>query len=1270
MRNPKQQTRSLQGTEGRRWRRELAASATYADPKTIRTLKFPLTFHEPQEQHWAALQKLGNIVNSSGQGSLISYLFALYMGGFLIFGKQSESEAYRNGATLNDQEWRDVVLSGSALTVAASTFVPSLIYQRLLVTPRAIGGKDVAFTAANIGNEWAKFFCRGKSGDKIPLAEQQLFASIGMEFTRRFEDWKTVAEDVAASAAAVDTALRQLGYTIPDRSLSARIGSLRACEPAGSVAHNTDALQIDDYAGIELHVMVAQAMRRARANGVEKEADLLKAAQIAATGDPNHGGISWLFGRGLIYFRQTSVSQIMVDFDINEQWRAAVEKVHAEALLIPPAETTFFADTSYSPYRSKLGGLLTSWIANYAGRLFDLDALLGTAIEPFELPPALLNDDVLLLELGIQPDDLTAMLAKAIDRRDHVAACLGRLTGKQHGMSRADIDAIESYNEEVSALAGALNAIISRIDMLIKAAEARKETKTKATLETYRFALPKWLKPLEKLNRLNLAPANPQQTLDKLAAEFDVLHHAMHEHYSALEQWASTTGETLDVMKRQTMREAKLLGENKSGRNPEEMAIRACLQMLGGAARRCSDQTVRAVAAWMHERPIFAEPAHLNQFLFNRQGRLYKSPFDKSPRQAFALKREAVSEARTLLTQFGAFLQGLRQQYMGIASPDLAMLRDLYVLERAWFNVLLLGLPDNVPSHLALPERVADVFNLPTDIRLALQQETVSSAAMRKIFNHYYVRLADISAMLFRDRWYLDAHFSRAGDNALVYACKADKQQWTPPAHVFASTKPIGSALRMLREADPEGTSGRLDSQLALAFVVNQRGKDLSDKAVRSYLREAPHKWHYAWPTGEKVRGLQVGKDGVGKRVAELPSAALVGPMHYMSVLDNMAADPERVSTGDITICVRQHYTQSVVRGDDGKYVVTLTPSDMQVDLALPITETRDNAVSVAFPRYVAIDLGQRGLAYAVFDATSHELVERGRWGIKQMQSLVRDEAAGYRKRSRSNKFGAKFDKAEIKRRESIIGEYCHAINSLMHHYQAFPVLEYAPGGAGGNIDKVYTAVTEHYLFSGTPTVDDGRTGYWAGASVWKHPTLLQYKYDKSAAKKTQQTEPLSLFPGVGESAAGTSQECSCCGRNPVKMARDWLDKLPKGALIAVDDGGKVDIDEQGTIRLFKSAAEADREGYRRRNERTPLSVPLGPMQLSGDDFLRQIRRNLRQAPASQQTQDTLQSVYQCLFVDCGKRQHADENAAVNIGRRFAARRPKVGLVAGTNTVL
>lgn len=1254
----KSQTASLQGAEGRRWRRQLAESATFSDDKTIRTLKFPLHVDEKQRDNWPAIHALGKVVNSSGHGSLIGYLFALYTGGFLIFGKQAEADAFRNGAILNDQDWKESVLPHVDLTIASNSFVPSSIYQRLLVTPRSVGGKDVAFTADIITNEWAKYFCKGKYGDSIPLPEQKLFGAIAKELLKHYEGWKSVAKDTIGAASAVDKALKRLGYPESSRSLASRIGDLRPCEPAGSLAHNPNAILIGDAQGIEMHVMVAQAFFRARLNGLESAKELTKAAQIAATGDANHGGASWVLGKGLNYFRQTPTDQVMADFAIAEQWRSAIEAVKSQATAIPVAQDTFFGDASYSPYRSKIGGVLTSWIANYSTRLFDLDSVLSEEIEPFQLPEPLIQDETLLLELGMRASDLEALLADAVNRRGLVAEALHRLMGKQSGMSRADIDTIEGYNDELSALAGTLNMIESRIAKLIESAELRKEPQVKELLETYKFSLPKWIRPLERLNRLNLEPADPLQVLNGLCREFDLLHDAMHKQFASIEAWAVNTGETLNVIKRQSAREAAHLRNTKSNRDPEEMAIRVCLNMLGSAARRCSDETVAAVAKWMRKRQIFADPAHLNQYLFNRKGRLYKSAYDSNPKQPYAIKRDVVSNASKLLVEFGQFVKRLRQQYLSNETPGLREVTDLYTLERAWFNVRMLGMPDAIPSELALPETVKDVFNLPTDIQLALRRDNVTSAVLRKIFNHYYVRLTEVSSKLFRTRWHLDAQFCRAADTALIYCSRASDKAWTPPSHLFASAKPIGEVMRLLRDTDPNGATGKIDPIFGFSFAIEQREKGLTDQSVRDYLREAPHRWYYAWPAGEEVMGVQVSKDGINKRVAKFQAAPLVGPRHYMGILDTMLARPDQVTIGDIAVNVRQHFAQSITRGDGDRFVVELTPTEMAIDLALPVSETRKEAVPLQLSRYVAIDLGERGLAYAVFDVETHEEIERGRWGIRQMQRLVKDEQAGHRKRSDSCKFGAKFDKAEIKRRESIVGEYCHAINSLMRHYSAFPVLEYAPGGAGGNIDRVYTGAIEHYLFSGTPTVDASRAAYWAGASVWKHPTLRQFKYDRVAAKRTQQIEPLSLFPGVGVSASGTSQECSCCMRNPVKMAREWVETLPKGAAISVNDDGTVDLGGQGSLLLHKSAHQNDRDSYRSRNQRTPLTVPLGQMKISGDDLLRQIRRNLRQAPISQQVQDTTQSIYQCLFVDCGKRLHADENAAVNIGRRFRQARP------------
>lgn len=49
-------------------------------------------------------------------------------------------------------------------------------------------------------------------------------------------------------------------------------------------------------------------------------------------------------------------------------------------------------------------------------------------------------------------------------------------------------------------------------------------------------------------------------------------------------------------------------------------------------------------------------------------------------------------------------------------------------------------------------------------------------------------------------------------------------------------------------------------------------------------------------------------------------------------------------------------------------------------------------------------------------------------------------------------------------------------------------------------------------------------------------------------------------------------------------------------------------------------------------------------------------KRNMRHAPLSEMSPDTSQARFKCVYVNCGFEGHADENAAINIGRRFLER--------------
>jgi len=56
---------------------------------------------------------------------------------------------------------------------------------------------------------------------------------------------------------------------------------------------------------------------------------------------------------------------------------------------------------------------------------------------------------------------------------------------------------------------------------------------------------------------------------------------------------------------------------------------------------------------------------------------------------------------------------------------------------------------------------------------------------------------------------------------------------------------------------------------------------------------------------------------------------------------------------------------------------------------------------------------------------------------------------------------------------------------------------------------------------------------------------------------------------------------------------------------------------------------------------------------VSADELRSLVNKQLRQPQVSTRSKDTTQSVYLCVFEDCGNRIHADENAAINIVRKW-----------------
>ena len=211
-------------------------------------------------------------------------------------------------------------------------------------------------------------------------------------------------------------------------------------------------------------------------------------------------------------------------------------------------------------------------------------------------------------------------------------------------------------------------------------------------------------------------------------------------------------------------------------------------------------------------------------------------------------------------------------------------------------------------------------------------------------------------------------------------------------------------------------------------------------------------------------------------------------------------------------------------------------------------------------------------------------------------------------------------------------------------------------------LHTIYGSVLRRYTFSKVDAHKAKRAEHWFADSrkgKWQHPCLLRYK---DLRDKEKGTEPLMLFPGTRVYAGGTSQACSKCGRNPLRALRG-LEK--KGtASLAANEKGEVNIgdgEDSGVLLLREKGSElqpAEKKKLVRRKERPRLEDyrPLAQGSYEIGRLRELVRFHQRRPPHSKLSPDTSQSRYFCLYADCGYESHADENAAINIGRRFFER--------------
>ena len=823
-----------------------------------------------------------------------------------------------------------------------------------------------------------------------------------------------------------------------------------------------------------------------------------------------------------------------------------------------------------------------------------------------------------------------------------------------------DITAIEAVADELAELMGQLAMLDNRIEQERERSENENDKERAGSLESLRPDIPKNLEEPPKLNKISGGAADAADEIRRLETGLNNLIRARREHFRRLAEWAEGEEEGLNPLLFTAERERKALSDRHMDCDlADEYALRRLLHRIAGMARRLSPNEATRVREAMT--PLFLKKREANLYFHNRAGVIYRHPFSNSRHQPYSLDMN-----RARATDWLAWLEErageIRGQLGSVTPANHEHLRDLLFIEAFVFTTRLSGLPDQVPGDLAKPTN--DLLHIPPLLAAQVDTDKVSRDVAVRAFNLFNSAINGLSFRVFRDSFIVRTKFMRLGHDELFYVPKA--RAWTPPA-------------------DYRSAKGDISKGLALPAVKRNEAGDILPgetaqglsrakfpEGARALLSQSPHDWFVELDLrhdkSPQLAGLPFKKNAAGLkgwRPRKGPALRLVGPPSFKTWLDRALTSTD-VKLGDYTLILDQSFRQSL-RVEDGEVRLSAEPTEVRAELAVPVIDDRpfpETGAEALFDNIVGIDLGERRVGYAVFSLV--DLLENGNPArikpvkvgsvaipaFRKLMAAVRRHRGS---RQPNQKVGQTYSTALQRFRENVVGDVCNRIDTLCERYRAFPVLESSVANfeTGANqLRLIYGTVLRRYTFSNVTAHKTARSAYWYSANKWRHPYLLVRGWNEARRTFTGSAKPLSIYPGVTIHPAGTSQICHRCGRNALRALRNMPDRsirVGKNGLIVLADG---------TIRLLERADYSDRERktFKRRNQRPPLNVPVRQGMRPRDQLERVLKRNMRQPPRSEMSPDTTQARFTCVYTDCGFEGHADENAAVNIGRRFCER--------------
>lgn len=1146
-----------------------------------------------------------DVVEGRDKTSMAGLLCSLHLAGFSVFFNSDSAKTFRDTVSANPDFSETPFLEAfeKRFKVRPKAFTPTRLAVAMKAKPR--GGKQ--FDLAQV----IMSLC-GKKADTEGV--RWFAAHMAETMAKTYPDHDSILENVNGCLAVMDDVFKEYGLPVC---------GFTSCDDPNNISFAFDprlmTAKPDFDSGIILHQVVAQKLALVPENLIRaNELGPVKGHKdIPVNGtvkemviDINSNCLSWIFGVGHALWNTTDIDTLMKVHGIPENRREQVADLQKA---FNGFKHPRFFDAEAKEYRKKLSGSVHSWVSNYLKRLFEIRRVIGLMPDTLPDTSPLFDERLSRIFNQYTVDEFDMSMQMVFSRRDQAVAALDILCGLGDRLPLAgDVRAVEEFADILDRARGLYN---SRSD------------NDETALSRFSFL---GEISIDKLNSAGGGTPDVENVVAQKATKLTNLVTARQKQFDTLVKNVALVDPVTARMDMETAR-----AEGKRAIDARDLAIRWWTQKVADLAKSGTRSLADIVLDVLGGTGCF-DAKVLRNHICGGKGRIYRSPFSTSKHQPLCMNVDKMDPVRAMTE----VLSGCRTKAV---HGDIRLHRDLLLAENAYMFMILSGLPDTLPVNGHVTEETVSLADIRPDLKYALTRSEISFPHLSGLFNLYQSEISGLSASLFRTGFTVKVCITKLKLENLVYLPKdRSENPWVPPAGMVVSVVNAGGAVPVT------------DTMDLAAKAMKENDRNLA--------RQIPHDIGVCFGLCDDLRKtatdipLVIPKDTTRKGCLTKPGRdskdvifKLTGPSGRKGLVDHCLSGGSR---SEHSLVMEKQYGQETVFRD-GKYQTTITPKGVRMELAIPFIQTEEREPGT-FPlgkTIIGIDLGEAGIGYSVFDAKTFGLMESGTIRIKSVKNLITKVGSFRGTIQPRQKFQASHSTKLAALRDNAVGDIAHHITNLCRRFNGFPVLESGLDNlATGKrqLSRVYDRVLHLFTFTGDADAHtEERRRYWGAETVfpaWVHPFLMK------------DGEPLILAPGAMVNPYHTSKTCSVCGKDAVKtiyaIGKDKSVDMKTGR-IRTDDGTIV-LKQKSDPSLTPEEEKARRALYAKRKENVFFEFPWQQNgEIKVEEVLKRLASQMRSPQRSKRAKDTTQSLFHCPFEDCGHVMHADENAAINIVRKW-----------------